>query len=74
MEPAWCLVERRKQVVRGVKEGTYKCCIQPPPMEGGVRPPQVVPPRYQRFDTSKLEFTVQPSPNEFTIEVDRGGH
>src|SRR5438105_1514082 len=42
------------KVITGVKEGTYRACLLPPPVEGGPAPPLVIPARYTRFETSKL--------------------
>jgi hypothetical protein len=58
-------------VVPGVKAGTYQACIQPPPPEGGAQPRLVIPRRYTQFETANLRFTINPGPNEITIEVDR---
>ena len=60
------------RVIPGVKEGTYRACLLPPALEGRPAPPLVIPARYTRFETSKLEYTIMPGPNEITIEVDRG--
>ena len=59
------------KVVPGVKAGTYQACIQPPPPEGGAQPKLVIPWRYTQFETANLQFTINPGPNEITIEVDR---
>lgn len=59
------------KVVPGVKAGTYKACLQQPPVEGGQPPPLVIPKRYTTFETANLEFTIEPKPNEITITVDR---
>jgi hypothetical protein len=59
------------KVIPGVKEGTYRACLLPPAVEGGKPPPLVIPPRYTKFDTSNLEYTIKAGPNDITIEVDR---
>jgi hypothetical protein len=59
------------KVIPGVKEGTYRACLLPHMVEGG-SPPLVIPRRYTKFETSKLEYTIKPGPNEITIEVERG--
>ena len=60
------------KVIPGVKEGTYRACLLPPPVEGGKPPPLVIPERYTRFETSNLQFDIRPGPNTITIEVERG--
>ena len=60
------------KVVAGAKEGTYRACLLPPPVEGGKPPPLVIPERYTRFETSNLQFDIRPGPNTITIEVERG--
>jgi hypothetical protein len=58
----------------GAYEGTYKVQVNPlpplPSQEGKPRKP-VIHPRFQSFDTSKLEFTVKRGTNEFKIPVEK---
>ena len=60
------------KAIPGVKEGTYRACVVPPPPEAGSAPPLVIPARYTKCDTAKLQFEVKPGENNFTIEIDRG--
>ena len=62
---------RGRQGRPGVKEGTYRACLLPPPVEGGA-PRLVIPQRYTKFETSNLEYTITPGPNDLTIEIDGG--
>ena len=59
------------KVIPGVKEGTYRACLLPPPVEGRPQPPLVIPARYTKFESSNLEFTIKPGQNDITIEVVR---
>jgi hypothetical protein len=59
------------KVVRGVKEGTYRACLLPPVLEGRPSPPPIIPRRYTNLDTSNLQYTITPGPNDITIEVER---
>lgn len=59
------------KLLPGVKEGKYRACLLPPAAEGGVKPRLLIPLRYTTFDTSNLEYTIAPGPNDFTIEIDR---
>jgi hypothetical protein len=59
------------KVVPGVKQGTYRACLQPPAVEGGPPPKLIIPRRYTNFETANLQFTISPGPNDITIEVDR---
>src|SRR5262245_25889603 len=52
------------KVIPGVKEGTYRACILPPPVEGGPPPRPVIPVRYTKLETSNLQFTIKPGENE----------
>src|SRR5438094_7290419 len=47
------------KVIPGVKEGTYRACLRPPAVEGA-RPSLIIPSRYTKFETSKLEYTIAP--------------
>jgi hypothetical protein len=60
----------------GAPEGVYRVVIRgrrnnphskvdDPELENQIHP------RFQSFSTSKLEFTVEPKPNEFTIKIER---
>ncbi len=60
------------KVIPGVKEGTYQACLLPPVREGGGSPPLVIPARYTKFETSKLQYDITPGPNHLTIEIERG--
>jgi len=58
----------------GAYEGTYKVQVTPPaplPREEGKPRKPVIHPRFQSFDTSKLEFTVKPGKNDFEIQVEK---
>jgi hypothetical protein len=59
------------KLVPGAKEGTYQACLVQPAVEGGRPPPLVIPARYTKFETAKLQYTVTPGPNEITIELER---
>jgi hypothetical protein len=59
------------KAIPGVKEGTYRACLLPPILEGGGSPPLVIPPRYTKFETAKLQYDITPGPNNLTIEVER---
>jgi hypothetical protein len=60
------------KAIAGVKEGTYRACLLPPIVEGGGSPPLVIPARYTKFETSKLQYDITPGPHTLTIEVERG--
>lgn len=58
--------------------GTYRAILQSPQPEptgrtSSERPPPLIHPRYERYDTSKLEFTVtaDEAGNHFKIVVDK---
>src|SRR5438046_210394 len=47
------------KVTPGAKEGTYRACLQQPPVEGGAPPPLVIPRRYTKFETANLQFDIK---------------
>jgi hypothetical protein len=57
----------------GAVAGRHRVLVVPPvpPKLQERNPPTPIHPRFQHFDTSKLEFTVVPGPNEFTIVVEK---
>jgi hypothetical protein len=60
----------------GAEEGVYRVAIRgrrnnPHGREDDPELENQLHPRFQSFDTSKLEFTVAPKPNEFVIKVER---
>ena len=60
------------KVIPGVKEGTYRACLLPPILEGGGSARLVIPARYTKFATSKLQFEIKPETTDLVIEIDRG--
>ncbi len=54
---------------QGLPPGTYRTRISPTTAFG--KP--VISPRYEKFTTSKLQYTVEPRSSEITIEVERAG-
>lgn len=57
----------------GVVPGRYRVCIQPPLPELDRPARQVLPRRYEDFQTSGLQVTIKPERNSITLTVDRGG-
>jgi hypothetical protein len=56
----------------GAPPGRYRVMVVPPvPPNPDRRPPPLFHPRYERFQTSPLEYTISRGSNEFTIEVER---
>jgi hypothetical protein len=61
------------QVRPGARAGKYRASLEQAPLEGRKPPPPVIPTRYLSYETSGLEFTIEPQPNELTIEINRSG-
>jgi hypothetical protein len=58
----------------GAPEGKYRVLVEPPrqPNRDERKPPTpLIHPRFRKLDTSGLEYTVVPGPNEFNIKVER---
>jgi hypothetical protein len=64
---------RTDQAGDGAVAGRHRVLVVPPvpPKLQERNPPTPIHPRFQHFDTSELEFTVVPGPNEFTIVVEK---
>lgn len=59
------------QVMPGVRAGKYRACLEQAPLEGRKPPPPVIPVKYTSFESSGLEFTIEPRANEIAIEINR---
>lgn len=56
----------------GAVPGKHRALITPPPSRDFDRPsPPVIDPRFQQFQTSKLEVTIKPEKNEVVLTVER---
>jgi hypothetical protein len=55
----------------GAVEGEHRVLIMTPLPEYGQNPRGPFDPRYQRFDTSGLRYTVKPGENNYEIQLDR---
>jgi hypothetical protein len=58
----------------GAFPGKYQVAVTPPPRRKQREKPvekAIIDQRYERYETSGLEFEVMPRNNDFTIEVDK---
>ena len=60
----------------GAVAGVHRAIVRPTrpifePEEGGTMPGPVINPRFEKYETSGLEFTVTEDDNDFTIKVER---
>ena len=55
----------------GAVAGDYRVLVQPPVPEGGERGGRLIDPRYERFDSSGLRFTVKSGDNFCELRVSR---
>jgi hypothetical protein len=58
----------------GAPEGKYRVLVEPPRQpnrDARKPPPPLIHPRFRKFETSGLEYTVVPGKNEFNIVVEK---
>jgi hypothetical protein len=60
-----------ESVSDGATAGMNKVAITPPAATGDVPPPAVIHPKYERFETSGLQYEVKPGKNDFKIKVEK---